>query len=333
MSLNCAIIGMGIGEKHLKTLLNSINVKILFICDFNEKKLNLIKSKYINYKKLSNCVYTTKFKDVMKSNKLNFIIISSYDNFHADQIVTCAKKKINIFVEKPMCQNKKDLIKINNALQKYKVSISSNFVLRENPIFKKLKKNIMQNKLGDIYHFQAEYNYGRQEKIHNGWRKDIPYYSVNQGGSIHLLDLIFSLKKNMIKNVYTVGNNICSKESQFKHPDTSVAVLKFKNGSTAQITANFSSVTPHHHKLSVYGTKASFEYNYFNNIYFFSRDNQNKLIKIKKNIKKYNKSIVLKNYIKLLLKNDKQSLKKKKDELIYNTKVILMMDKSMKTND
>ena len=83
----------------------------------------------------------------------------------------------------------------------------------------------------------------------------------------------------------------------------------------------------------MYGTKASFEYNYFKNVYFFSRDNQKKLIKIEKNIKKYNKSIVLKDYIKLLLKNDKRSLKKKKDELLYNTKVILMMDKSMKTNN
>jgi predicted dehydrogenase len=333
MVLNCAIIGMGIGEKHLKTLLTSVNVKILFICDFNEKKLNLIKSRYKDYKKLNNCVFTTNFKDILKSNKLNFTIISSFDNFHANQIIACAKKKINIFVEKPMCQNKKDLIKINNALQKYKVSISSNFVLRENPIFKKLKKNIMQNKLGDIYHFETEYNYGRQEKIHYGWRKDIPYYSVNQGGSIHVLDLIFFLKKQIIKSVYTVGNNICSKKSHFKHPDTSVSVLKFKDGSTAQITANFSSVTPHHHKLSVYGTKASFEYNYFKNVYFFSRDNQKKLIKIEKNIKKYNKSVVLKDYIKLLLKNDKRSLKKKKDELLYNTKVILMMDKSMKTNN
>jgi len=333
MVLNCAIIGMGIGEKHLKTLLTLSNIKITFICDFDKKKLNLIKSKYKKFNKLDNCIFTNNFKDILKSEEINLVIISSFDNFHASQIITCAKKKINIFVEKPMCQNKKDLIKIKNVIQKYKVSISSNFVLRENPILKKLKKNIIRNLLGNIYHSEAEYNYGRQEKIHYGWRKDIPYYSVNQGGSIHLLDLIFYLKKQIVKSVYTIGNNVCSKKSNFRYPDTSISVLKFKDGSTSKITANFSSVTPHHHKIAVYGTKGSFEYDHFKNIYYFSRDKQKKSIKIKKNTKKYDKSIVLKNYVKSILKHDKQTLKKNKDELLYVTKVVLMMDKSMKSNN
>ena len=40
-------------------------------------------------------------------------------------------------------------------------------------------------------------------------------------------------------------------------------------------------MSPDHHKLSIYGTKGSFEYNFINNIYFF-REIMKKKIKIKK---------------------------------------------------
>ena len=327
MKINCAIIGLGIGEKHLKTLLLESNLDVLYICDFNELKLKKIKKKYSNYKNLQKCIYVKDYRKILQDKKLNLVIISSYDNYHCKQILDFAKRKINIFVEKPLCQKENEFKKIKRTININKVNISSNFVLRENPIFSKLKKKIDKDILGKIYHFESEYNYGRIHKIHQGWRKDIPYYSVNQGGTVHLLDLIFYLKKMKVNKIFTLGNKISSKKSNFKYQDISTSILKFKNNCTAKITSNFSCVSPHHHKLSVYGTKGSFEYNFLNNIYFFSRDNQTKKIKIEKNIKKYKKSLVLKKFIKNLKTKNNETLKSCKEDLFNVTDIILKIDK------
>ena len=164
-----------------------------------------------------------------------------------------------------MCQSISEFIKIKKLISKNKIFISSNFVLRENPIFKSLKKNIENKKLGEIYHFEGEYNYGRIQKLHKGWRGKINFYSVNQGGAIHILDLILFLKEMKLKKVYSLGNNINSKSSNFKHFDIFTIYLNLRI-KLRKITSNFSSVTPHH-QISIYGA-GSFEYNFINNIYF-----------------------------------------------------------------
>ena len=49
------------------------------------------------------------------------------------------------------------------------------------------------NYFGKIYLIEANYNYGRLEKIVKGWRGKIYNYSVTHGGGIHLIDLIIQL--------------------------------------------------------------------------------------------------------------------------------------------
>lgn len=330
MKFFCAIIGLGIGERHLKTLISQKNVSIMGICDFNSKKLNILKKKYINYVD-DKCIFTKDYKELLEIDNLNLVIIASYDNYHYEQIIQFSKKKINIFVEKPLCQNTNQLNIIKSHIKKNKIFLNCNFVLRENPVFKKLNKIIKKKKFGKIYHFEAEYNYGRIEKIHNGWRGKIPYYSIHQGGTIHLLDLILYLKNSLVLKVYSLGNSISSKQSKFKYNDLSVVLIKFYDGSTAKITSNFSSFTPHHHKLSVFGTKKTFDYNFFNNIYFSSKDNQKDKIELSKNIRKYDKSKVLKNFL-YNLENNKSKINVNMKNFFYLSEIIFKIDKSMKKN-
>ena len=63
-------------------------------------------------------------------------------------------------------------------------------MLRAHPIFSKIFKMIKKNLIGKIYHIEGEYNYGRLYKITHGWRGRLPFYSVTQGGGIHIIDLV-----------------------------------------------------------------------------------------------------------------------------------------------
>ena len=126
-----------------------------------------------------------------------------------------------------------------------------------------------------MYYLEGDYNYGRLNKIINGWRGDTPNYSVMHGGGIHLIDLISWFVGEPAIEVNAVGNKIVSKGTKFLYYDMITTLIKFKNNVIAKVTANFGSVTPHHHRLSIYGTNASFFQNYKVGTYYFKRGDEN----------------------------------------------------------
>ncbi|KAF0146438.1 MAG: putative dehydrogenase [Nitrospirae bacterium] len=165
----------------------------------------------------------------------------------------------HVFVEKPLCLYETEAIDIRDRLrEKPHLKLSSNLILRRSPRFQTLKKMIMSGDMGDIYYLEGDYNYGRIEKITEGWRGKIEFYSVVYGGGVHMIDLMLWLTQDEIVEVSAYGNGICTKNSQFRYNDLVAALLKFKSGTVGKMTANFGCVFPHFHPLAVYGTKATF---------------------------------------------------------------------------
>jgi predicted dehydrogenase len=254
--LNVGVIGLGVGAKHAHALYLNKNVNLVSLCDFDNKKINLYKRIY------KNCNFTNNSDDIFKNPNIDIVSIASYDNFHAKHILQAIKYKKHFFVEKPFCLNINELKKICSSLKKNKeIAFSSNLVLRNNPSFVDLKKKIKKKVTGDIYYCEGDYNYGRINKILYGWRGQIPFYSVVLGGAIHLIDLIIWLSNKKVRSVIAEGNKISTKNTKFKNYDLVSTLLKFEDGMISKVTSNFASVTPHHHILSVYGTKSTFFYN------------------------------------------------------------------------
>jgi len=95
---------------------------------------------------------------------------------------------------------------------------------------------------------------------------------VVNGGAIHLIDVILWLTDKRVDEVFAYGNKIATAGTAFRHDDFAVALLRFTDGATAKIAANFACVAPHHHRLTVYGTQATFEQGHLGAAYFHSRD-------------------------------------------------------------
>jgi predicted dehydrogenase len=254
--LNVGVIGLGVGAKHAHALHFNKKVNLVTLCDFDNKKINLYKKIY------KNCKFTNNSDDIFKDPNIDIVSIASYDNFHAKHILQAIKYNKHFFVEKPFCLNINELKKICSSLKKNKkITFSSNLVLRNNPSFIDLKKKIKTKVTGDIYYCEGDYNYGRINKILYGWRGQIPFYSVVLGGAIHLIDLIIWLSNKKVRSVIAEGNKISTKNTKFKNYDLVSTLLKFEDGMISKVTSNFASVTPHHHILSVYGTRSTFFYN------------------------------------------------------------------------
>jgi len=251
--LRIGIIGLGVGEKHIDGYMRHPKCQVTAICDLSEKRLSEVRGKYPDAKQ-------TKYADeLLEDPDIDVVSIASYDNAHFSQVCKALNHDKHVFVEKPLCLHEEEAITIRNLMnQKTHLKLSSNLILRRSPRFQHLKTIIDSGGLGELFYLEGDYNYGRIEKITNGWRGDMEFYSVIYGGGVHVADLLLWLAGELIEEVSAFGNNISSKGSKFRYNDMVVSILKFKSGLIGKIAANFGCVFPHFHQLTVYGTRGTF---------------------------------------------------------------------------
>ncbi len=266
MKLKVGIIGFGVGEQHIQGF-ESAGVDLLAICDKDPKKREEARKRY------PYCKIFEDSKSIIDSEEIDIVSIASYDQDHSNQVIDSINSNKHVFCEKPLCMNEKELKAIRQATkEKPKIKLSTNTILRMSERFREIKKKIKSREFGRIFSIEGDYNYGRLNKITQGWRSYVKNYSVILGGGIHLVDLLLWYVNSPIIEVFSIGNNICSKNSRFKYNDMVSSLVRFENGVIGKISANFGCVHPHSHKLVVYGTKATFVNDGSNGFFYESRD-------------------------------------------------------------
>ena len=266
-NLLAGVIGLGVGERHVVGYDRHPQCQVKVLCDLNPEVLNKVGERHKG-KEL-----TSDPASVLEDPNIDVVSIASYDNSHERQVVQALQKGKHVFVEKPLCLTSRELENIVRTLNAYpSLKLSSNLILRKSPRFMELKNRIESGDFGEIYHFEGSYDYGRLRKLTHGWRGKTPNYSVTHGGGIHVIDLVVWLSGKKVATVQGAGNKIPTKGSIFEGPSLTSAILQFEDGSTAQITSNYASVTPHHHKISVYGTRCTFEQSHQGAVYIKSRE-------------------------------------------------------------
>jgi len=240
---NAAIIGSGIGLKHLEAMSGYKSVKVKIICEKNNKRAKYLKKKFskIEIVKNENKIFTDK--------SIKLVSIASYDNYHYKQILKCIKNNKHIIVEKPFCLNHKELKKIYELLKrKRNIKFLSNLVLRVNNLFKNVKKIVNKSK---IFYLEADYIWGRREKLF-GWRSRIKNYSATLGAGIHLIDLVTWILEKKPVSVISYGNNIVTKKTRFKKKSFVINIFKFPGNVLVKTTSNLAGNYNHFHELKIF---------------------------------------------------------------------------------
>lgn len=267
MTLNAAVIGLGVGERHIAGYEAEPRCRVVALCDTDPDKLAEVASRNPGRR------LTTDPDELLTDPSIDVVSIASYDDAHHIQIMTALAANKHVFVEKPLCLFQHELDDIRHGLQERPhLRLSSNLILRRSPRFAKLYHELRHGALGRMYYAEADYNYGRIHKITEGWRGKIPFYSVTHGGGIHMIDLLMWLLDERPNVVTAFGNAIATEGTDFRHNDCVTALLKFPSGTIAKISANFGCVFPHYHNLTLYGTDATFQHGYGGARLFTSRD-------------------------------------------------------------
>jgi predicted dehydrogenase len=251
--INGGVIGLGVGEQHVSALLDHPFIDRVFIWDQNPQKLADVKTR--NPK----AIVVEKESDIVGHSNCNLVCVASYDSDHHDQCITCIESGQHIFVEKPVCLYLEEAQSMINCLRENpKVRFSSNLILRKSIRFADLKQRIDSNELGEVYSIDADYYYGRVNKLTEGWRGEIDFYSVFLGGGVHMVDLVRWLSGKEAVSVFAESNKIVTEGTKFRYDDYVSAMICLEGRMLARVSANFGCVHPHYHSVKVFGTKSSF---------------------------------------------------------------------------
>jgi predicted dehydrogenase len=251
--INAAVVGLGVGERHIAGLEADKRCRVSVICDIDEARLIEVGKRYPGRR------LTTEPDSILNDPSIGLVSIASFDDNHYSQVMTALTQGKHVFVEKPLCMRENELSDIRSTLAANSaLRLSSNLILRRSPRFIRLRERVRGGELGVPYYGEGDYNYGRIQKIVEGWRGSRPIYSIVHGGAIHVIDLMMWILGEKPVAVSAFGNAIATRGTKFKFNDCVAALLKFESGAIAKISANFGCVFPHHHNLSIYGTKATF---------------------------------------------------------------------------
>lgn len=251
--LRVGVIGLGVGARHIDGFSTHAGCEVVALCDQLSEKRAEFATRYPEMRVVESS------HDILTDPSIDVVSIASYDADHAPQVLTALAHHKHVFVEKPLCLYIEEAQQIRAALQSQPhLKLSAHFPLRTTPRFQELQRLVGAGELGRLYYTEADYNYGRLEKITTGWRAEAKHYSVVLAGGIHMIDLLLTLHAARVEEVFAYGNKLVSLGTPFRFRDFVVALLTFSDGSIAKVACNFGCVFPHFNSLTMWGTKATF---------------------------------------------------------------------------
>jgi len=250
--IGVAVVGLGVGEAHARAVASDPRCELRWLCDMDLARAKALQSQ------LGVGAAGRSLEEALADPGVGAVILATHDGDHPAQVVACLESGRDVFVEKPLCRTRADLLAIERAIAEHPRVLMVNLVLRASPAFLEASSRVKNGRLGAIYAFDGDYLYGRLEKLTQGWRGREPGYSVFAGGGVHLVDLMIGLVGEAPRAVRARGNAFASRGSPFAGPDFVSADYHFDSGLIARITANFGAVHRHHHAVRLFGTKGLF---------------------------------------------------------------------------
>lgn len=253
--LNVAVVGLGVGEQHARAFASDPRCRVRWLLDLDASKAERLAGN------LGQGEVAESYEAILADTNVQIVSIATYDHLHYDAVAKAFDAGKHVFVEKPLCRTAAEVADLRRRWNATgRPHLQANLVLRRAPLYRWLQRAIAQGDLGMIYAFDGDYLYGRLEKITEGWRKDVPDYSVMEGGGVHIIDLMLMLLNEAPESVTVMGTNRATRGTDFKYDDLMAATFTFPSGILGRVTANFACVHPHHHVIRLFGTKGTFIY-------------------------------------------------------------------------
>ena len=187
------VVGGGsIGKRHIRNLL-SIKFENADIHCVEPRKDRVEELNKLGIK----CTFEN-LEEALEKNNYGFSILCSPTVFHIDQSIKLAKKKVNIFIEKPLSADLNKIDELLKEVEQNKIKVGIAYVFRFSPLISKVKEILNTNVIGKSLYFRGEFSeYLPDFHPYEDYRTFYMAKKELGGGSIldqsHIIDIIYYL--------------------------------------------------------------------------------------------------------------------------------------------
>ncbi len=129
------IVGLGnMAHKFAQSINEVDNAQLSGIASLNKNRLSAFKNNF----NISEEDSFSNYIELIESNKIDAIYISTLNNSHIDLIIKCAENKKNILCEKPITLNYEDAKRAQKIIKDNKIIFFEGYAYRSHPQIKKL---------------------------------------------------------------------------------------------------------------------------------------------------------------------------------------------------
>src|SRR5262245_49822199 len=201
----------------------------------------------------------TKLTDFLASD-VHAVSICSYPYDHANQAVAAANAGKHLIIEKPLALNRKDLAKMEQAVERAGVKTCICFECRYSSQFLATKAIIDQGLLGSIHYGEIDYYHGIGPwygQFRWNTRKDAGGSSLLSAGC-HALDALLLCMGADVESVSSFSTGSQNKNfKQYEYPTSSVTILKFSDGRVGKTASVIDCLQPYYFHVHLVGSEGS----------------------------------------------------------------------------
>ena len=215
--LRVAVIGAGVmGSNHIRVYNELPEAELVAIADTNDDALaNASVRAYSGYERLLN------------EEQLDAVSISVPARAHHEVALACIERGIAVLVEKPLAATVAEGEALRLAAERNGVPLMAGHIERFNPAVRELKSRIDSGQLGRLYQARA-----RRVGPFFHRQRDI---GVVHDLATHDIDVLHYLLGCHVEHVQAETQ----RGIRMEHEDALIGVLRFANGTVAQIEANW----------------------------------------------------------------------------------------------
>ena len=248
--INWGIAGLGrMGNAFANAITEVKNSKLAGIASKSNYKLKTFSNNF----KIEPENRFTNYDELLKSNKIDAIYISTLNNTHVDLIINCIENKKKILCEKPIGLNLAQANLAFEMIKKHKISFYEAIAYRAHPQTKNLLELIHNGEIGKIYKIEASFGF-KVKRI----KKDSRLFNKDFGGGA-ILDL--GCYPISFFNLFADKHNkISFKSAEGTHCYTGVdddAKIKLKIGNDIEAIGSVSLKKNLSNNCKIFGEKGS----------------------------------------------------------------------------
>ncbi|WP_319405960.1 Gfo/Idh/MocA family oxidoreductase [uncultured Desulfosarcina sp.] len=230
--LNAGFIGMGrMGITHYSILNTHPSVKVLAIADTSKTMRNIL-DKYLSVDTFSD------YRQMIENTPLDFVVVSTPTDSHAEVINFALAHGIHVFTEKPLAMTPAESGAVVALAEKRQLVNQVGYVNRFNEVFVEVKRLLDSGAIGDLKSFTSEMYGATVLKGSNAtWRSK----RKSGGGCMyefasHCLDLVVYFLGQPDRVAGSVLKSIYSSHVE----DMVTSTLIYDSGLSGTVTVNWS---------------------------------------------------------------------------------------------